>query len=547
MKNLENEGGNVSSSDLRLALASVYAEYGKFQLQEYEDACEAFQALLNALHSQVIDDITQGLDRTASNTPCRCCPAHEFFNLQVCEQIYCNSCGASSEVKPWDYCTFLQSLYVNEFICMYNHPESGILKHVDQNSLSQYKDKSNILKLVGTLQYHLLTYVIKIDPDARCPETPSICKSAIRKRLNLMSSPRIYVLNLVWSEKSPSLINILKVLASVPYELDLSKIYDEESCTSQSKYLKGMICYGMAHYISYFLNDRGEWIKYDDVIIRKVNDGEQYDMIYDILAGRFHPVMVFYTEEKCRNSHLKASDIHWLALEKYAMLEDEIYEAEKLLLKEYEEKMNARLDTATTLNPGTSFVEPTNEPVYSQPSYTPTYQNMLSETPPSFLSTWKCDYCATCNDKHSSVCKACNISLNRVKLPAALTRSSQVHAKGAYSTFDSINAAPLISRNIPVSSSANNLPSKTNSESHFKCFYCEKNIPSDQLKYCPLCNINFYLERCISAHGDICVICKECKEASWLCISCGKNNLHGAKYCGLCKRIKPISYNKLNS
>jgi hypothetical protein len=541
MKLLETQGGNVSTTELRRALANAYLPLAKFSVGEFEDACEALQALLYALHSAEIGDPTQGLDKSSSNTPCRDCPAHQFFNLQVCEQIFCNSCGATSEVKPWDFCTFSQTFYVNEFVEVHNNIDAGLLKFLDNQEIINHKDKSNILKLVNTLQHHFLIQLIKPDPETRCPETPSACEDEVRKKLNMMSCPRIFVMNLVWSDSSPSLLNTLKVLASIPYEMDLSKIYDDQRNISYKKYLKGMILYGMSHYISYFLNDRGEWMKYDDVIIRKVNDGDQYDMVLDILKGRFHPVMVFYTEKNSMIKNILAQDLHWLVLERYVMIEDEVYEQEIRMYKEYEEKVKRESEIGIG-NEGRKLNEEVEyKPVYSQPSYLSRTSN-IPENKQSVSKTTSESEIFNRIDELSSYTGISSSSQSKdmsPPLPSSYNITSQYpssHNRGPYTTFTSLTYPSYASRAIPINSSAHILTNRSETNAIIICSICEMMIPSNQNKFCSICSLNFIDSKACCIHGTNTVICNHCKENTWTCNSCGKLNIMSVKTCGLCKR-----------
>ena len=119
----------VSPAVLRATLASLFADEGRFQLGQQDDAVETLEALLDWLHS-----VTAGAGADAAQPAnggegtstggaeseltakmacaARPCLAHATFGLEVLERSEC-ACGATSE--PIAYEAFTYRIYVSEF------------------------------------------------------------------------------------------------------------------------------------------------------------------------------------------------------------------------------------------------------------------------------------------------------------------------------------------------------------------------------------------------------------------------------------------------
>jgi len=82
--------------ELRNALAVLYAPEGRFRLGEIDDAAEALDAILDAIHCAVA-----GGKRPDDCTCNPLCAAHQTFGLGFVEQLVCQTCGGASEPLPF--------------------------------------------------------------------------------------------------------------------------------------------------------------------------------------------------------------------------------------------------------------------------------------------------------------------------------------------------------------------------------------------------------------------------------------------------------------
>jgi hypothetical protein len=273
------QGGTIQVGCLRRELARVYESKRMFQLCAFADSTEALQALLQAVHSNAVGDATQGIDSRASDNKCSpCCPAHQIFNIQVREKLVC-ACGQEGPVTDWDRCTFFMTYYVQD-----------LQGHSVQSTL-------------GRLGEGLKLSMVSRSPLERCVDEDCDQKQCFR-HTQLCSSPRVFGVNLVWAKATPSLLEILSVLASLPENLACFE--------GDSHHLRGFILYKASHYLSIFhLSDA--WFLFDDEVVLKLPNLLQ--VVKVCLRRRLHPVLVFYEQLSNPPPLQGISQQDWLLLE----------------------------------------------------------------------------------------------------------------------------------------------------------------------------------------------------------------------------------------
>ena len=262
---------------------------------------EALLALLNFVHSG-----TNNID--SSEIICQPkCPSHLAFGLVVEEKIKC-ICKAE-RLSRWNFSTFFHPFYVNEiFEDLSDIDPSGLLFLSENEELASI-ELSSIMKCESRLS----EYVKKQWEHSEILTCPRDCKfSKSKKTLRLLSSPKVFVINMIWKDFRPDPLKILQVYASIPYSISLDSIYNYESTTVHV--LKSVIYYGAGHYLAAIRGSVNKnWFKIDDEHSKII--GSWKDFIQDSLKMRFYPVGLFYEESTERDSH-NVSPKDWITLEK---------------------------------------------------------------------------------------------------------------------------------------------------------------------------------------------------------------------------------------
>mmetsp|Transcript_6833 Transcript_6833/g.12361 ORF Transcript_6833/g.12361 Transcript_6833/m.12361 type:complete len:559 (+) Transcript_6833:70-1746(+) len=297
------QGGIVSTRGLRRELARVDPE--KFNIEETADSVEALVTILAGLHSVAVHDSSE----RASNIRCSpTCTAHSVFGLEVIEYTRCG-CGEES-LKPWDYSTYMLPIYINELT--ENDGDSSCLVNLNPDDLLRTKAKSSVLPVVsGLLKYFNEAFRKKsLCPADRCQGSTASTLTTVR------GMPSVISLSLVWPERDPSSLKVLRSLASLPHTLSLAQIHGQ---TSEHK-LVGMILYSGAHYIAFSRSEQGgHWYRFDDQLVRKLrDDADFFAVVIEVIQSRCHPVAVFYEQNRLFTDDFRLSEQDWLKMEQWA-------------------------------------------------------------------------------------------------------------------------------------------------------------------------------------------------------------------------------------
>ena len=414
-KKKNQTGGAVSISALREKLAEDYLHLGEFQLFCSADAMEALLALFNAVHN----------NSASENQKCKeKCPSHQVAELSVAEFISCE-CGESKKIE-WDYSCFAHPFYVNSIIeASSSYDYKKLLDARNKQELFDYIENSSVLPNEGKLAEHMMkqwedTQLVACS-DSEC----EISKSY--KKLYLGSVPKVFIVNMIWKNPTPKELEILQVIASLPFTLSLDKVYLGAPSTVHN--LRGMILYGFGHYV-YCLRstETNGWYKLDDDFCRMVSTGEWSQMVKDIITKRFYPVgLFFYQETQTVSVDMTLGE--WLDLERYVAG----YELEKQK-KEVEERVamtvsnenwnrGRKADDKTSKTrsksslgfqkklpespkvPTFDFEETAEEPKNQETSQS--VINIEEEMSLHSHGVWMCD-CGVPNSQKYSVCSSCN-------------------------------------------------------------------------------------------------------------------------------------------
>ena len=263
---------------------------------------EALVSLLTLLHNERFNSHT--LDN--SNTSCRnTCPSHKFFHLSILEELNCE-CGLKKEI-PWNYSSFVHPFYVSSILEKAQEVDSKDLIRIREEDLEDYLEHSSLLSVEGQLPEFMKNQWEGLKEDL-C----SCLFGRTSKKMMVQNEPEVYLIQLVWNNSMPSALEILQVLASLPYTLSLDRIYLNGT---QTKYnLRGMILYGCGHYI-YCHRIYQEWFKLEDELSFKLKKGSWKQLIDELLSSRFYPVGLFYYKESSSETP-EISFLDWLKLER---------------------------------------------------------------------------------------------------------------------------------------------------------------------------------------------------------------------------------------
>lgn len=322
-KTLQEWGELASGQIIRIELARVYSDRGLFQLNQTSDTIEAMQALLAAVHSKALGNMSQGLDPTCSGTRCEpLCPAHKFFGFEVAEVTQC-SCG-SGRLSSWDFSTFSLPVYVSELLLPSFGGDSDELCKVPEHSLLSYKSLSTVLPMTNRLSEELSR---ALNPRT---QTCDNCQGTAKVKLEVVTAPRVISISLVWPQEAQSSLRVLQVLAALPDYLNIQAINPTAEATCHT--LLGLLMYSGSHYIALFRGESsGSWYRIDDSIVRKVERGSRFLMLCECLKSRMHPVAVFYENGRDRLKLEQELTVKsWLEMERWARALDKYREGLEL-------------------------------------------------------------------------------------------------------------------------------------------------------------------------------------------------------------------------
>eukprot|EP00361_Fabrea_salina_P004926 CAMPEP_0202439832 /NCGR_PEP_ID=MMETSP1345-20130828/36367_1 /ASSEMBLY_ACC=CAM_ASM_000843 /TAXON_ID=342563 /ORGANISM="Fabrea Fabrea salina" /LENGTH=615 /DNA_ID=CAMNT_0049054385 /DNA_START=993 /DNA_END=2841 /DNA_ORIENTATION=- len=299
----------------------VWNKAGEFQIGSTGDSMEALVSLLTLLHNERFNSHT--IDN--SNTSCRnTCPSHKFFHLNILEELNCE-CGLKKKI-PWNYSSFAHPFYVSSILEKAQEVDSKDLTRIREEDLEYYLEHSSLLSVEGQLPEFMKNQWEDLK-EGLC----SCLFGRTSKKMMLQNEPGVYLIQLVWNNSMPSALEILQVLASLPYTLSLDRIYLNGT---QSKYnLRGMILYGCGHYIYCHRLNEG-WLKLDDELAPRTKRTNWNILIKELLRCRLYPVGLFYYKESITLAP-EMSILDWLKLEK------EVIKAQAEYLQSVEPKPQA--------------------------------------------------------------------------------------------------------------------------------------------------------------------------------------------------------------
>jgi hypothetical protein len=299
-------GGTVSTRRLRRELAKV--DRTKFEAKREADSVEALAAILGKLHASAVHDITE----KASDIRCSpLCTAHTTFGLSLVNLTSCG-CGETT-CMPWDYCTFFLTVYVAKLTS--STGDSARLAKLSPEELLRSRVHSSVLPVVGALVHY---FQESFKEKASCPvgRCPGLSATSVTSVLGL---PTVVAFSLVWPETHPSCLSTLRAYAALPSVCSLAYLNGEQSVHN----LLGFILYSGSHYIALLRSEQGLWYSCDDKNVRRLKgDADFLAVVTETLESNFHPVAVFYEQNRSFIDNCTLTDLDWLKLEQLAYSRD---------------------------------------------------------------------------------------------------------------------------------------------------------------------------------------------------------------------------------
>lgn len=464
---------------------------------------EALNALLIFIHKSIVNERSD-----SSNLFCKPkCPAHSNFELLVEETVLC-SCGSGNKSK-WDYSTFSQHFYVNEVFEEISESAAQALLVVDETEEETCFELSNVIKTEGRLQ----EYIKSLWKSGKYPICPAECGNpSSTKTLKLLTTPKVFIINLIWKDFRPSLLKILQVFASISMTVSMDNIYNCENPSIHT--LKSMILYGSGHYICAIKTADRNWTKIDDESYKVVGKGEWKDLIQDLVKARFFPVGLFY-EESVKSEDSGISPQEWMSLER-KILEGVKTSQETLDDSEWECECGGKNHYYWKVCKDCNKIR-------------------------SNIKGWACQNCTFINENYEFSCEACGES--KKITPSKLSECPKC---GKLKRSESIPCA--CSKNCRVCGSARCI----NCNSGYECKICLEFIPKLELFYCSRCKFQSKTNRCEQCSKLMInrnYVCKPCLNELWKCSQCSYFNLPSTSICGevscMGKRTKVENFNKI--
>lgn len=467
----------IDISKLRKELAFVYYKSGEFEINYPGDSMEALIAILNSIHKSEIFSKSDSSNLNCSPK----CPAHHAFELVVEETVKCQ-CGAEMK-NIWDYSTFSHQFYVNEIFEDLADFDPKVLLLISESDDFSCMESSSLMKCEGRLCEYLRMQwentILQVCP-RECQEPMS------KKRLKLLSHPKVYMISMTWKDFRPEPLKILQVHASIPLSISLDMIYD--AAKPSTHVLKSIIYYGAGHYICAIrVSPSKNWFKIDDETSKIIGNGTWKDLLIDSVKSRFYPVGLFYEKSLHREEH--------------QLSPQEIMEIERKVIEESEitEEENDWTCECGFQNHHTWKVCGKCSVIRAD------------------VKGWACEKCTFINGLESFLCKSCGIgthyqrkTMKKEKVEVKLNRKK----------------CKICEEMVEISCNKCFLG--------YECKVCKEYIPKRDGIICVKCKSQTVNKECISCeflvHG-LNYICSNCTKELWQCKKCSFFNYPDAENC----------------
>eukprot|EP00163_Fabomonas_tropica_P017645 TRINITY_DN3134_c0_g1_i1.p1 TRINITY_DN3134_c0_g1~~TRINITY_DN3134_c0_g1_i1.p1 ORF type:complete len:744 (+),score=74.29 TRINITY_DN3134_c0_g1_i1:264-2495(+) len=263
------DASDLPPDTLRAALSKLFAEEQRFQIGQMDDACEAHEAILDALHMTSIQRNSSGtgtndVEKDVRGSACMpSCLVHRVFGLNSCEQQTCTCTAGSSD--PILHTSFVYYTTSTSLLASTVHEKCRVSRHLR---------------------------AIRQEDTVPCVN-PECDRKLVPSRY-LFDLPDVFTIGVRWHSESASREEVAKVFDVVSGDLNMADLFD-----SQDRVLYrmcGVVCYYGRHYHCMFYNKATEmWMSYDDTKVTAIGPALG-DIRVKCVQGRLQPSLVFYTQ-----------------------------------------------------------------------------------------------------------------------------------------------------------------------------------------------------------------------------------------------------------
>ena len=285
------EGTFVSSVELREAVADAFE--GSFDLGKMEDAAEAFERVLGAVHLSLIEEEEIGKE-DKSTKPCDCI-VHRCFAFYFLEGVKCDKCQREltyeKEGEDLERNTRIKTLRTHSVVPL--RPKYP--------SLVSYVSAAEIVSYDSTDSFQ---EKVKKSMEIMPVSCPSCNKSGLPVERIITRVPTdVFSLGIVFASENPDPLKDVKpLLDCISQELDiaaLTKIRTVDSAKdvilkSCPSILRGTICFYRKHYVAFFRKKMSDdWFEFDDANVKPIGPSWEHAK-KTIFSKKYQPVVLFY-------------------------------------------------------------------------------------------------------------------------------------------------------------------------------------------------------------------------------------------------------------
>ncbi|CAH1795165.1 unnamed protein product [Owenia fusiformis] len=255
---------------LRKALAKTFADQQRFQLGLMDDAAECFENILLRIHFHIANHESEDMCNAKH------CIPHQKFAMTLVEQIVCQ-CGATSEPLPF----------------------TQMVHYVSATSLVSEAKRAGgpEFQLEAGIFGQLLRNAAAVGDSRQCPG-PTKCGQNVEVRRNLMNSPDVISIGMIWDSDRCSPQHISDVLRSIGTTIRLNDMYhvvDDRLAQRANLFLVGIVCYYGKHYSTFFFHQKQNmWIYFDDATVKEIGPDFK-SVIKKCCKGHYQPLLLLYS------------------------------------------------------------------------------------------------------------------------------------------------------------------------------------------------------------------------------------------------------------
>eukprot|EP01135_Chromosphaera_perkinsii_P000271 Nk52_evm40s62 gene=Nk52_evmTU40s62 len=288
------EDAAIPPDALRVALHSLYADQDRFQLFQYDDAVECFDAVIQCLSGELsrgrvrkskAGEMTEKIS-SSSLSFLSDSLVFDIFGMRVLEKSACCKCGAKSSFEFDQSVQYVPVNLLCKAMAVWNEFHSNGNLFSDDYEFWKQRYQSVAFS-------DMLNMINEID-ERPCPEaekTGCVHKNPIHRQL--LSSPRVIAISFVWETESATQQHIHEVLNAVGAFITANSMF-YETPGEQPFPLRGMICYYGKHYVTFFYSRRKAlWFSFDDALITIIGKGF-WDVYQKCVAGHYQPLLLLY-------------------------------------------------------------------------------------------------------------------------------------------------------------------------------------------------------------------------------------------------------------